>query len=136
MVQIAEFGNDFNSDFSFNNGDLVLIEDRENIVQSITNRLNTVDGFYDLYYNEYGGLLANYLGWRANNKTLSFMKIEITNILNQDPRFTKFEVDVKYNNNGNVAINIFLSYNDYSDLTLSLVINDEGIVENDTDGGD
>lgn len=129
MFKVAEFGNDFDASFTFENGDLVIVEDKKNIVQSILNRLNTEDGVYDLFYNEYGGVLNNYLGWKADEKTLKFMEIEIVNILNQDPRFTKFNINVDYTGNGNVKIDLDLFYDEDTDLSLSFVINDEQIVE-------
>ena len=128
MFEVVEFGTDFKSDFSFKNGDLVLIEDKDNLVQSVLNRLNTTNGFFDLFYNNYGGVLGSYLGWKADKKTLGFIKVEIINILNQDPRFKKFDVDLKYSSNGSININLNLVYDENSDLSLSFVISDTGVV--------
>lgn len=133
MFKVAEFGTDFDSSFSFEGGDLTLVSDKENIIQSIANRINTNNGFFDLYYNEYGGVLQNFLGWKATEKTSEFIKIELTNILKQDPRLIDFELELNYLGNGKIRIQMLLNYNEDSDLSLSMVLSENGVTIEEED---
>ena len=132
-MYVREFGTDFRSTFNFVDGDLELVEDKENIVQSIVNRLNTDEDFFELFYNSYGGVLTSYMGWKATDKTLSFMKLELDTILNQDPRLTDFDSSLEYAGDGKVKVDLFLSYDDESDLSLSFVIGDTVEIEETED---
>ena len=134
MFEVAEFGTDFKSSYNFIDGDLELVSDKRNLVQSIINRLNTISDRYSLFYNSYGGFLHNFHGWKRLPDTLGFMKIEITNILSQDPRLTNFDVELEYDDEGAIDLSIDLFYDDDSDLSLSFVIGNDGIiVEDDED---
>ncbi len=87
MDNILELGTDFNSSWEFNDeGDLNLVTNDSNLVQAISNRLNTRNGELDLFYSEYGSFLCNFLGWKKNDTTLEFMRIELDKALSQDPR--------------------------------------------------
>lgn len=129
LFGVKELGTDIKTGFNFENGDLKTITDKENLVQAITNRLNTTQGTFDLFYNEYGGILHQYHNWKANEITLKFMEIDIRNILNQDPRLKNYDLTLKYNSEGAVKINITLIYDDLTDLSLSFVLNENGVTE-------
>ena len=129
LFGVKELGTDIKTGFNFENGDLKTITDKENLVQAITNRLNTTQGTFDLFYNEYGGILHQYHNWKANEITLKFMEIDIRNILNQDPRLKNYDLTLKYTAEGAVKINITLIYDDLTDLSLSFVLNENGVTE-------
>lgn len=124
-----DIGVDIKSSWTFNDtGDLVLVDDEENMVQAITNRLTCWLNGLDLYYLEYGSVLSSFLGWKRNDETLQFMRIEIDNALRQDPRMPDYDLDLGFNDAGGVDMNLALHFNDGSDLSLSLVITEDGSV--------
>lgn len=125
---IAELGVDINHTWEFRNGDLVLVSNEENIVQSIMNRLNCEYDSLDDYYFEYGTLLSSFLGFDRSDETLEFIKIEIEATLEQDPRMNNFEVELSYGKTGEVNIYIHIWFDEDSDLNLSLTISEEGNV--------
>lgn len=125
---LAELGVDINHKWEFRNGDLVLVSNEENIVQSIMNRLNCEYDSLDDYYFEYGTLLSSFLGFDRSDETLEFIKIEIEATLEQDPRMNNFEVELSYGKTGEVNIYIHIWFDEDSDLNLSLTISEEGNV--------
>ena len=127
---ITELGTDFESSWAFDNGDLKLVSNEENLVQSICNRLTSPEDSFDLYYGNYGSVLEQFLGWRRRQETLDFMKIEVSNCLNQDPRIQDYNVDLSFEDKS-VRIDLKLNYGEDSDLSLSLVLNNEGVVVSD-----
>lgn len=127
---ISEIGTDINTNWSFLNGDLVLVDNDENLVQSIRNRLTCPEGSFDLYYGNYGSVLEQFMGWRRRQETLDFMKIEVENCLDQDPRIQDYNVELSFENKS-VRIDLQLNYSEDSDLSLSLVLNNEGVVVSD-----
>ena len=130
----TDLGSDIHTSWDFIDGDLKLISDEENICQSISNRLNNANGCFDLYYNEYGSYLQNYLGWKQSDETISFMKTEIEETLKQDGRFSNTNVELEYTGNGKITGNIQLTYNDETESTLNVTINEEGEAEVEEDG--
>ena len=84
-------GTDINNEWVFEDGDLTLIDGEENLIQSISNRLNTV---YDesLYYSNYGGYLQQFISWKKTEETRQFIQNEICNILNQETRITDYSI--------------------------------------------
>ena len=127
---IYELGTDIKSDWIFENGDIKLVDNEENLVQSICNRLTSPETGFDLYYGNYGSVLGQFLGWRRRQETLDFMKIEIDNCLDQDPRIQKHDVELSFED-GSVKIDLKLNYGEDSDLSLSLVLNNDGVVVSD-----
>lgn len=126
-----DIGADIKSTWEFNDkGDLMLVNDEENMVQSITNRLTCWLHSMDLYYNEYGSVLPSFLGWKKEEETLSFMKIEIENTLKQDPRMPEYDLNLRFDEDytGKVLMDLTLHYNDNSNLELSLVISEDGSI--------
>ena len=129
MVSINGLGTDISSNWNFKDGDLVLVSDEDNIIQSIANRLKTLNGYLNLFYINYGSNLITFSGWKLNDETLSFIKLEVENVLDQDPRLKdNTEVNVYYNDENKPVIEIRAFYNNDSDLSLSLIISEDGSV--------
>ena len=126
--EITELGADFNSSWELIDGDLVVVKNDTNLIQSIINRLNCEYDSLEDYYYEYGTNLSNFLGFKASKETLEFIKIEVTETLQQDPRINHFEVATEYNENNDVLIHLNISFNENSDLSVSLVLNEDGNV--------
>ena len=126
MENIVELGVDLNNNWDFKDGDLVLVENKDNLIQSILNRLNCNYDSLDLFYYEYGTVLTNFLGWKHNDETLEFIRLEIEDTLNQEPRLNNFTVDVSYNSIGRVLIELYVVFDDETDFSLSLVLEKEG----------
>lgn len=128
MNDIVELGTDLNSNWEFKDGDLELVENKDNLVQSILNRLNCVYDGLDLFYFDYGSVLNQFLGWKHDDRTLEFIRLEIESVLNQDPRLSNFNVELSYNQLGGVSIELYVFYNDETDFTLNLVLDEGGEV--------
>lgn len=126
MAEIVELGTDLNSKWEFKDGDLILVENKDNLVQSILNRLNSEYDGLDLFYYDYGSVLSSFLGWKHNDETLEFIRLEIEDSLEQEPRLSDFNVEVSYNQNGKVLIDLYIVFDDESDFTLSLVLEKDG----------
>lgn len=126
MAEIVELGTDLNSKWEFKDGDLILVENKDNLVQSILNRLNSEYDGLDLFYYDYGSVLSSFLGWKHNDETLEFIRLEIEDTLEQEPRLSDFNVGVSYNQNGKVLIDLYIVFDDESDFTLSLVLEKDG----------
>jgi len=126
MEDIVELGTDLNCNWEFKDGDLQLVDNRANIKQSILNRLNCDYDSLDLFYYEYGSVLSNFLGWKHDDETLEFIRLEIEDTLNQEPRLTDFDVEVSYDKIGKVLIDLYIVFNDDSDFSLSLVLEKGG----------
>ena len=127
---MGDYGVDLNRKWEFNNGDLNIVSDEDNLVQCIQNRLNARKSNFDLFYTEYGGFLRPYLGEHMNNTTLKFIKLEIETILKQDPRLDDFNVDLFIDNGVNCNITVYDSVIDeVVEIPLSVNDNGEFIVE-------
>ena len=123
-----EYGVDIDSRLNFKDGDLILVEYEDNLVQSIKNRLNTIQDGMDLFYSDYGSVLMEFLGWRRNDETLEFIKLEVQDCLSKDPRIKDFDVDVEYNDAGNVVIR-FRLISETTDFSFNAVLGMDGVVE-------
>jgi len=126
MEEIIELGADLNKNWEFKDGDLLLVENKDNLVQSILNRLNSDYDSLDLFYYDYGSVLSNFLGWKHNDETLEFIRLEIEDTLEQEPRLNDFSVGVSYNEIGKILIELYIVFNDETDLSLSLVLEKDG----------
>ena len=125
---LYELGVDINSTFSFKDGDVQLISYDDNLVQSIQNKLNTNLNELDLFYEEYGSILSTFLGWKANDETIGFIKSELETILKSENRIASYEYTVEYQGDGKIRINLVLYPNmDYS-IATTLEVNEEGVV--------
>ena len=129
MVVISELGTDINSNWSFTDGDLNLISDKENLIQATRNRLNNVLDSLDDFYLNYGSILWRFIGWKSNDMTLKFMEIELENCLNQDPRLTDYTLDLSYGASDTVNINIFVVFDDETEFDMNYILSTDGVVE-------
>lgn len=128
------YGVDLHNNLKFVNGDLQLAEYEENIAQAIGNRLNTVYDTLDVFYADYGSVLTRFLGWRNTDNTLKFVKLEVDNVLSQDPRLDEFSTSVEYVNSDRIRINIVLQYDEDETIELSYDLDSMGVSEVDEDG--
>ena len=121
-------GTDISSNWTFTeHGDLELISDENNLVQSIINRLGCWLNSLDLYYLEYGSIFLSFLGWKREQGTLDFMKLEIQNTLRQDPRIDNYTLDIDFNESGGVDVFLDLNVNDDT-VMVNLVISSDGSI--------
>ena len=127
---MVDIGTDINGEWELTeNGDLRLISQEDNMVQSITNRLSCTLNNLKVYYNEYGSLLFGFIVWKQNYTTLEFMKIEIGNRLMQDPRISGYTISLDYNGNGEVDIDLQIKLTSGKDLDMSLLLDNESNVQ-------
>jgi len=126
MEDIIELGTDVSNTWNFSNGDLVLINNVANMKQAIINRLNCPLDYLD--YDNYGSDIHSYLGARKNNTVLEFLRIEVETRLIQDPRIQELKVDTYINDDENVAVDITVHFDENTDLSMSLVLNNEGVI--------
>mgnify|MGYP002523870592 FL=1 len=120
-----EVGTDINSKWTLtNDGDLKIVNDEENMVQSIGNRLSCYQPSMEVYYEQYGGFLTSYLGQRKTSETLDFMKIEIDTMLKQDPRIEEFTSTLSYSEKGvNVILKLIVAC---EEMEVDLIVDDGG----------
>ena len=118
-------GTDINNEWVFEDGDLTLIDGEKNLIQSISNRLNTV---YDdsLYYSNYGGYLQQFIGWKKTEETRQFIQNEICNILNQETRITDYSIYTEYITDG-ILIKLNLKIDD-EEINTEFILNDDGVI--------
>ena len=127
-----ECGVDIDSSFQFHDGDLLLAEYDENLVQAVINRLNTNLEELDLFYEDYGSIFTSFLGWRTTEETKEYMKTEIATVLRKEPRLSSFDINLEYTDIGTLKINLDLYTTDGSILESNLVLGADGIVEVET----
>ena len=127
-ASISELCTDFNSDWEFKNGDLVLVSDKDNLVQATRNRLNCSVGSMDAFYFEYGSLLHTFLGWRKEEITLRFLRIELERTLKQDPRYQNFELDLEYDKDGVLNIGIMVYFDDDTEIEMNYTFSEDGTI--------
>ena len=130
---LYECGVDLNSSFEFKDGDIEIISYEENLVQAITNRLNTGLNTLDLFYTDYGSVLTGFLGWKSNEKTLQYIKNEIDNALSNESRLVEYISEVFYDSNGVIKINLTLYTSSQIGLEVNLVLGTDGVVEVESD---
>ena len=126
---LYECGVDLNSTLTFNDGDICLCKYGDNLIQAIVNRLNTSLNEMDLFYEDYGSILQGFLGWKANDETIEYIKAEIDNSLMGEPRLAAHESNVEYTGNGKVRIELSLYTNTGAGVDASLVLSSTGVME-------
>jgi phage baseplate assembly protein W len=125
---MIDLGVDINKDWNISNNDLNLVSDEDNICQAIANRLGTYQPSLAVFYTAYGGFLNSFFGRKKTQETLDFMRIEINNILSQEPRLETYNLDLSYDDEGKVHIDLRLDYNEeYEDVELNLVLSENGL---------
>lgn len=110
---------DFGTDLSWNKSttELATVSDNENLLQSVANRLNTTYEELAWVYTDYGCNYRDYLGSKADNNSLEFIKNSIRQSLEEEERIGSFDLSLSYIGDGviNVVLNI-----DGTDLELEL----------------
>ena len=129
---LYECGVDIDSSFTFRDGDLVLSEYENNLVQAVTNRLNTDLDELDLFYEDYGSILTGFLGWKASD-ALTYIQAEIDNVLLQEPRLIRHDSNVEYTETGVIRINLTLYTSSNIGIEANLVLTKDGVVEIEID---
>lgn len=124
---IYDLGVDFDSSLSFQDGDLKLISYDLNVVQGVVNRLKTNLDEMELFYDDYGSLLLDFLGWKSTDETLSFMKSEIENVIKKEQRILNYNVDVKYVQEGVVRIEMELQVSTDYTIETTFELTENGI---------
>ena len=123
---MTDYGTDISSEFIFQDGDLLLVNYENNLIQALTNRLRTSFGSLSLFYDDYGSLLHDFFGWRRNDDTLDLMKIEIENCLEREPRVINYETELSFIPKG-VKIEITLIDEDDEPTELNYILTSDGL---------
>jgi len=123
VLEVNGLGTDFDSSYEFIDGDLKLVKNEDNLIQSIINRFNTKLDTLNLFYIDYGSKIYGFLGWVHSDDTLEFIELEIQDVLQQDPRCQENTINVKYQNQKIIA-EITIRITDDMDLTFNLVMNE------------
>lgn len=126
---LYQLGVDLNSDFNFHDGDIQLASYNDNLVQAVINRLNTKLNSLELFYEDYGSVLTSFFGWKANNTTLNLMRIELDNTLKNETRLSGYSVDMEYQSDGLLHIDLTLYPTRETEINLDLVLNNNGDLE-------
>lgn len=122
---VYEYGVDINSSFTFKDGDLQLVKYKENLAQAIANRLNTELDELFFIYEDYGSVLNGFLGWRKNDETLRFVKLEVDNCLSKDPRLKSFESKISFDDDKALRIELKV----YPLMSsFNYILTDEGLI--------
>lgn len=128
MVEVIyDFGVEVHSDWDFIDGDLKLVSYDDNLCQAIRNRLNTSLDELDLFYEDYGSILSGFLGWKANDETLSFIKLEVDNCLKNDFRLVNCDSKINYKSNGVLEIILVVDYQG-TIKEFNYVLDDTGLI--------
>lgn len=129
MVDVVEFGVDIDSSWSFNDaGDLNLISNDDNVYQAVVNRLTCPLDYFELFYEDYGSILHQYMGDLNDDDTLEFIRIEIENRLMQDFRLIDFIVEVFNDGIERVKVNIRFFYDTDEEISVDLILDGTGEV--------
>ena len=129
MVDVVEFGVDIDSSWSFNDaGDLNLISNDDNVYQAVVNRLTCPLDYFELFYEDYGSILHQYMGDLNDDDTLEFIRIEIENRLMQDFRLIDFIVEVFSDGIERVKVNIRFFYDTDEEISVDLILDGTGEV--------
>lgn len=111
-------------------GDLKLVKDVDNVTQALVNRLKCDLHSLDLYYRDYGSLLSGFLGWKRNQATLDFIKLEVQNRLRADERIESFNVTTELGEKSDsILITMDLELSDDYVHTIQLELSDDGVEE-------
>lgn len=120
---MINLGVDIDSEWSFANGDILLVSNYGNLNQAIINRLNTDLDFYSIFYTKYGGRLFEQMG-ELNHPTIhEYIRIEVEDTLMQDPRIQNVECTVNKHSSNTVECDLMIVLYDETTVTnLNLII--------------
>ena len=124
---IYDLGVDISSNFTFHDGDLILSSYDDNLVQAVTNRIQTDLNELDLFYEDYGSVLMGFLGWRGNDETISFIKAELETVLKAEPRLSGWDYEIEYEGSGKLRIDLTLYPNPNYRISTTLQISENGV---------
>ena len=128
MVEIVyDFGVEVHSDWDIIDGDLKLVSYDDNLCQAIRNRLNKNLNELSLFYDDYGSVLSGFLGWKSNEETFSFIKLEVDNCLKNDLRIVNFNSEINYNGKGVLEIKISVNYHGIV-KEFNYILNEDGLL--------
>lgn len=100
---------DFGTDLNWNGSDneLTTVTGDDNIIQSVKNRLNTDYDELNWIYNNYGCNYKQFLGDRATDTTLEFIKNSIKQSLDEEERIDSYDLELSYMDGKiNIILNI------------------------------
>lgn len=100
---------DFGTDLNWNGSEteLTTVTGDENILQSVKNRLNTDYDELNWIYNNYGCNYKQFLGDRATDTTLEFIKNSIKQSLDEEERIASYDLELSYMDGKiNIILNI------------------------------
>ena len=121
-----DLGTDINSSWNFDeNGDLIIVKNIDNLNQALINRISCSLDNLDLFYDDYGCNLNQFLGWKKNERTLEFIKLTLIDCIEQEDRIKGHNISLEYNTNG-INANLTLILNDEYIHEIKLQINDDG----------
>ena len=102
---MADFGTDLN--WNGSETELTTVTADENIIQSVKNRLNTDYDELNWIYNNYGCNYKQFLGSRATDTSLEFIKNSIKNSLDEEERIENYDLELSYMDGKiNIILNI------------------------------
>ena len=101
-----EFGTDIC--WTASNDSLGTVSAKDNLIQSIINRIQTNYSELNWVYENYGCNYRDYLGLPANDTSLEFIKNSLKQSIEEEPRINEYEITVAYAGDGtvNVVLNI------------------------------
>ena len=130
---LYECGIDIDSSLSFEDGDLKLSKYDDNLIQAVTNRLNTNLDELELFYEDYGSVITGFLGWPSNETTLEYIQTEINTVLGNEPRIVSYESNIEYLKNGLIRIGLAMTTSTEIVVETNLILNKDGTIEVETD---
>lgn len=126
-MTLEEFGTDIS--WELLNNDVAVVSDEKNLMQSLSNRLNTAFDELDYIYESYGCNFQDFLGAKKNDTTLEFIKNSIAESLHNEPRVVLLNLDLSYSDDDKLNIILDLEYNENETIEASLIIGNEGVLE-------
>lgn len=136
MVDV--FGTDLQGDWSLNsNGDLNLVTGEANLGQAIKNRLSADPDTYELFYEKYGGVLFDHMGDLNQANIHEYIRIEIEDILSQDPSIRNLTCTVEKNDSKSVLVTLNVTPVGSDEVVeLNLILGTDTIILLDVNSGE
>jgi hypothetical protein len=128
MVNPEIFGIDYSSTgFIASNGDAGCVEDLDNAVQAIKNRIKTRLGTYPTIDDEYGSEIYRIYGEKLSDEKLAELEIYLRNCLLNEPRVYEI-IDLELQKDGidTLVMNLTLRLVDGSEIGFEEEINTLG----------
>ena len=125
---MVNLGSDVVSDWSFEDGDLQTVSGTGNLIQAISNRLNTYTGDLSSFYADFGSILFDYMGELNKPTTHEYIRLEVENELIKDKRIINANCTVNKIGSGEVECTLNVVLVDGSDVDLNMIITSENEV--------